>query len=384
MKVYNETWLRNRAIQAKANYWQKKGLLTNEQLTAVKTHFPDEFYNPNIWIKIGLFIFTCLGCSFALGLTSVFFMAIFDDVLGSGLLSFVYAGLFYAFLTFIATGRKLYHSGVDNALLYGAVGWFTTGMFLVLSKITNDEVWLYGLLLLPVLIFAVIRHADWLITVGAYICFFFVISALCFKFPVGKLILPFVFMVFSGVIYFVKKRFFEPDKLFYWADCLSIIEILALITFYLGGNYGIVREGNAAITGTSGQIAFAPLFYAFTVLIPAAYLYFGIRQKNRILIVLGLLATVASVITFKLYFSIAPPEITLTIAGIVLIGIAWGCIRYLRPPKHGYTYEQDKEADNLNVEATIIAQTLGKTAQPQSGLQYGEGSFGGGGAGDKY
>ena len=384
MKVYNETWLRNRAIQAKANYWQKKGLLTNEQLTAVKTHFPDEFYNPNIWIKIGLFIFTCLGCSFALGLTSVFFMAIFDDVLGSGLLSFVYAGLFYAFLTFIVTGRKLYHSGVDNALLYGAVGWFTTGMFLVLSKITNDEVWLYGLLLLPVLIFAVIRHADWLITVGAYICFFFVISALCFKFPVGKLILPFVFMMFSGVIYFVKKRFFEHDKLFYWADCLSIIEILALITFYLGGNYAVVREGNGVITGTSGQIAFAPLFYAFTVLIPAAYLYFGLRQKNRILIVLGLLAAVASVITFKLYFSIAPPEITLTIAGFALIGIAWGCIRYLRPPKHGYTYEQDKEADNLNVEATIIAQTLGKTAQPQSGLQFGEGSFGGGGAGDKY
>lgn len=384
MKIYNETWLRNRAIQEQSEYWQKKGVLSAEQLATIQTQFPDLFYRPNIWIKVGLFFFTCIAASFALGLTSVFTLAIFDDVLGSGFVSILYGLSFYFILNFFIKNRKLYHSGIDNALLYIAVGWFLTGFFLMFSKGIGDNIFLLSFITLMVFSFAVIRYADWLLTIGAFCCFCFLVNYEAFQIPLGKLLLPFVNMGLAALIYFVKKRIFEEDKFFYWADCLMIIEVLALVLFYLGGNYGVVREGNAAINDTTGQIAFAPLFYAFTALVPFIYLFFGVKRKDRILIILGLLTFVLSVSTFKYYFSIAPPEISLTIAGAFLIAVAWACIRYLRPPKYGFTYEQDKDLKGFDAEAAIIAQTLGKTAQPEPGFQFGGGDFGGGGAGEKY
>ncbi|MFN8356703.1 MAG: hypothetical protein U0Y10_19770 [Spirosomataceae bacterium] len=384
MKRYDEQGIRNKAIQEQALYWYKKGLISAEKLQEVNQAFPVDFYNPTIWVKIGLFIFTCIAASFALGLSSVFFMAIFDDTLGSGILSMVYAAIFYVVLRVVINSRKMYRSGPDQALLYGAVGWAVTSILLMMSHLILEDYTLPLIAIFPVFLLAIIQFADRILTIIAVFLIFTIVQLIAFKFPIGKVILPFINLIVSAGLYGIKRKLFESDRFFYWEKCLTMLEILSLILMYASVNYALVREGNALLNSTTGQIPFAGVFYFFTATIPLAYCYAGLRYKNRILLVVGLLTLVASVVTFKLYFSIAPPEVTMIIAGVLMIGVAWRTIRYLTPPKHGFTYQEDKEALSMDAEATFIAQTLGKTTPTGQGLQFGEGEFGGGGAGNDY
>lgn len=385
IKAYNETWLRNQAVQQQARYWCSEKLLTQSQVKQVEEQFPDPLYRPNGWIKVGLFFFTCLAASFATGLTSVFTVAIFSETLGGGFVSLTYAALYYAAALFLIREKKLYHSGVDNALVYGAIGWVLAGFGLMFNHFADFQVLPYSCVVLVVLGVLAIRHADWLLTAGAVGCLVWIINYTLAQYGVGRLLLPFVNMALGAGLYFLKKKTFENDRYFYWAGCLKVVEVLALVLFYVAGNYAVVREGNALLNGTSGQIAFSWLFYAFTALTPVLYVWQGLRQKDRLLLVLGLLGIGCSIATYKFYFGFLSPELSITLGGAVLMAVAWACIRYLKTPKHGYTFAEDQAApDSFDAEAMVIAQTLGKSAQSEQGLQFGGGDFGGGGAGDKY
>ena len=101
------------------------------------------------------------------------------------------------------------------------------------------------------------------------------------------------------------------------------------------------------------------------------------------MLIAGLIITVASAFTFKYYFSLGHPELILTVAGTLLILIAYFSIKYLSIPKHGLTDEADKNYKEL--EALVIVQSFAKTgAAPDSDLKFGGGEFGGGGAGNNF
>jgi uncharacterized membrane protein YgcG len=131
------------------------------------------------------------------------------------------------------------------------------------------------------------------------------------------------------------------------------------------------------------DIPFAFIFYGLTVVIPAVYLYFGVRNKDLVLIRVSLAAIAFSVFTFKYYFSLGHHEITFTISGVILIGISLSLFRLLRKPKNGYTREKlmvEKWAE-ANPEAILISQTMGgNQVAPERGFEGKGGSFGGGGA----
>lgn len=101
-----------------------------------------------------------------------------------------------------------------------------------------------------------------------------------------------------------------------------------------------MREENTAVAHLpfDPQISFAPLFYAFTDLVPLAYLYYDMRSHDRLLLVVDLLAMTFSVFTLRYY---APCYLRL-----------WPprkpgpCYwpRYLRTPRHGLTAAADDEA----------------------------------------
>lgn len=110
---------------------------------------------------------------------------------------------------------------------------------------------------------------------------------------------------------------------FYYRTCLQTVKALALTTFYLGSNYLVVRQGNAAVGHLpfAPQIPFAPLFYAFTALIPLAYLYYGLRRHDRLVLVMGLLTVASSVFTLRYYRTLLPPIVAATLAVILLLAI---------------------------------------------------------------
>ena len=125
----------------------------------------------------------------------------------------------------------------------------------------NLPIWTYCIIGLILLLPALVRYADPLVAIGLYLTWIALWFIIITKFQVGKLIIPFVVMFISAASYFIIQLWKKKETSSYYTDCQDIIEILALATFYLGGNYLVVREGNAMLNGLSDsiQISFAPL-----------------------------------------------------------------------------------------------------------------------------
>ena len=71
--------------------------------------------------------------------------------------------------------------------------------------------------------------------------------------------------------------------------------------------------------------------------------------------------------------------------GIILILISFILTRYLKEPRHGFAYQPDDiNTNKLQLEALLIAQTLGHQQAPSGTTNFGGGSFGGGGAGGEF
>ena len=137
------------------------------------------------------------------------------------------------------------------------------------------------------------------------------------------------------------------------------------------------------------DIPLAFIFYALTALIPIGYIFMGLKNKDKVSLWIGLLLVAVAVLTFKYYFSLGHPEVTFTIAGTIMILIAYFSIRYLKTDKHGITFKEDVDEDNFlktNAEALVIAQSFSQQVHSpqQANNDLGGGDFGGGGSGGKY
>jgi uncharacterized membrane protein YgcG len=209
---------------------------------------------------------------------------------------------------------------------------------------------------------------------------------------IAKNIMPFALMSVSVFIYLAAKKLKQRNDLFYWKQCILVFECVALLVFYLACNYFIVRESSLEYfnlqlhEGEDIPIAF--VFYILTAAVPLFYVYLGLRKKDKIILWIGLVLIAIAALTFKNYFSLGHPEITLTIAGLTMISVAYFFMKYLKTTKHGITFEDEPDGDNLlksNAEALLIAQSFTPNSSQQSDSpQFGGGGFGGGGTGSNY
>lgn len=376
MKAYNETCIKNAAIQAQAENWQQQGLLAEADLQKIKTALPDESYQPIVWIKIGLFIFTNIAFLFGSA-----FMGLGGFYEIWGVWAFINAAVAIFVLELFIKNRKLRHSGVDNALLYIGLGAVAGCFFSIFETSPNAVAWC----MLPVLAVAVYRYADVVAALALLITFFYVLSTILFESTIGKMLAPFVFMAVSGLIYALVRRKDQQFKFLYWANCCWVLEVAALILLYVSGNYAVVRAGSEALLGSQGEIQFSPLFWVFTFVIPLVYVWFSVRQKDRKLPIIGLLCLVSAVITFRTYHAIVPTEIALLLGGLFLLVSAVLLIRYLQTERHGLTDQPDTDAPRwLKLQSVVLSQFTQQTLQQAPDLKLGGGNFGGGGAGEKY
>ncbi len=384
-KAYNELWVNNKDSQNTLQNWHLNNLLTAEQYEASKLDFPVGFNRSTIFVKIGLFIFTNIVVSAISSFVFLFFSSLIgDSQTGIGILALVSAAIFLYLLEYFIKKNNFFHNGVDNALLYAML----VSVLLFFGTITNFELplWTYCLIALLILTPALLRYADLFVVFGFYSIWITLWFDLLTKFPLGKLILPFVIMAVSAVSYAGVKFWRKKDKSSYYNSCRDILELLTLATFYLGGNYLVVREGNAVISNLSNsiQISFAPLFYIFTIIIPIFYVFRGLQKHDRQILLVGILAVAFSIFTYLHYFSNVPLEWVLTIGGTILIMLTIAAMKYLKTPKYRLT-NTPKEANNFqNLEAFIITQTMPHVGDKGADLKFGDGDFGGGGATEGY
>lgn len=378
-KAYNETWVENLYIQQQVADWKFRNLVTPGQEQQIASAFPEHFYRPGIFVKIGLFIFAVVACSFFVSFLSLFLYDTGSDI-GFSTLSLLCSGCFFFALEFLIKNKNLYHSGVDNALLYAAVSAALVPVFLLFK---DAPLWLYCLVGLAVIIPATLRYADMLGPLAIFGLIITILADVMMKFPLGKALLPFGIMIVAAAVYMRIRN----NTSLYYRRCRHVFELLSLVAFYLGGNYLVVREMNAIISGfhlrVAPQIPFAPLFYLFTFIIPVAYIVWGLKTADRLLWIVGLLALGFSFYTYVHYFSTLPASQELVLAGALMIAVAVAVIRYLRTPRYGISDEQTRKSSHADLEALLAAQQLGVTPGEQ-GLEFGGGTFGGGGAGEVY
>lgn len=382
MIAYSLTAIYNLFVQEQTAEAVDQQDLQQAEYEAIRNRYPVNFYSPNLFIRIGLLILTFVIQLFTFGIGVLLFKNSSDITLAG--LTIIFALLAYFALEYIVNKKKHFRSGVDDALLWGAAG----AMFGGISYLTKAGDLANCVILLIIALYGAIRFADRLMSLAAYMALLgFVFFAGIKLGPTAKAFLPFVIMGISAVVYLLAKRLKDSTNNHLYLNCLHIISIAAMLGFYAGGNYFIVRECRDELFNVHlspvESMPFGWLFWVFTFIIPVIYLGRGIHQRSSVKIRVGLLLMAAIVFTVRYYYAILPLEIWMSLGGIVLIVIAYGLTRYLKNPTHGFTNVEMGGRDiaaTAQIESLVVSSTLSNQPADTGNTHFGGGNFGGGGS----
>ena len=381
--AYNSEALERKLTIDKAQSWFKSGLLSADQYDQIKQANKHDLFAPSLIMRVLIFIASYVGFS---TLATPFALA-FSDLEEGGIRFFL--GVIGIVMIFVIDKifiqeKKHYKTGLTEAgifagfsFLYISILWF---------GVNNISVTPYFVLALVFSVVISVRYCNvfaLLLAIGCLVAVLFtVLQAVLY-------ILPFVLIAVFSVLFLVSTYIQKKAFSFIWEDHFVVFDVVALLLIYVGGNYLVVRELSVAMMGlelAEGQdIPFAFVFYGLTVLIPLAYLYWGIVKKSVRFIRVSLLTIALAIFTLKFYFSLGHPEISITIGGAVLIVVSIVLMRYLKNPRNGFTREQllTNKWDNSDAAAFVVSQTLGGNAVNDQFKGDG-GTFGGGGASGSY
>ena len=389
MIAYNHTTLDNLLIKEEAAFALDHKLISKEEADAIEKAYPVNLYMPNLFIRIGLFLLTAVISLMAFGLFCLLMLSSSEK--GFGVLALVFSLLIYAVLEFIIYEKKHYRSGMDDALLWLSMVFMVSAVNLLGDSISFLS---QSVLVFVLASYFLLRFGNVLMGGLAFISFLAIVFYSVIRLgDVTKITMPFLLMAISFFVYWLMRQNKNDNRVRYYKTCCSLIEILALITLYIAGNYFVVREVSNSMFDLylkeGESIPGGWFFWITTIGLPFVYIFRGIQKKDIILLRTGLLFVAAIIFTIRYYFHVAPIEIALTTGGLIMIIIAYGITKYLTTPKHGFTHAEPNDpqlAGLLQLESLVVTQTFHQTAATESGNQteFGGGSTGGGGATDHY
>jgi hypothetical protein len=395
MIAYDKTLLDNVYIDEEANRLKESGFISTEQYQALKYQLPKLKSQNNLFIRIGFFILGCMLYSSICGMLSL---------LGIGIIEHSY--LFFLFLfAAIGFGAKEYMSknmnyfgfGLDDAFILGAVGALLTAVGLTFEQNYETN---YLAVIIVMAIASSIAYLRYLnLSLALLACFGITgsIAYMIFEYlAIGKTILPFVLLLFSGSCYFISKKALQNLASPYYSNGLKIAKGFCLILFYLAGNYYVVRELNFNLSedyfynGVSPEIPFAIFFWAFTISIPVVYIVFSLKNKDRMMLWIGFLALCFAFFTFRMYHHVLPPEVALTIGGLAVFAFTYFAIKKTKHNETGITFKADRFTNPnafANLQTLVVASQFGikpEVKVEESPMKFGGGGFSGGGSGGEF
>jgi hypothetical protein len=387
--AYDMEELEKKKVLSEAENLYKSKLLNEEQRQKIRDEFVSKLYTPSIFMRMLLFIFSLIGMISIVGPIALMMenaeesaYQIMSLLLGISLLFFT---------EWILIKKKShYNSGITEAGIYSGLSFIAIGLLIS----DPDSMLVYLTVGLILSVFAAIRYLNLLalvLTIGFLSWILLEIMT-----EIGGMVqslMPFIFMAIFGFMYFSCIKLQAKLKNVIFDNQLVILKTMALILFYIAGNYFVVRESSIKLMELSlsehEDIPFAFVFYIFTAIVPIGYIYRGISKKSILLIRVGLLTITLSAVTFKYYFSLGHPVLTITLAGALLIVVALFFFNYLKQVRAGYTRELllcDKW-NSQDLTAIIASQTLGgnKMNSPSGDkVVFKGGKFGGAGAGGNW
>lgn len=385
--AYDTRELRHLQVLKEAAHWHRIKFITAEQWTAIRLAHPCKLYHPNLVIRVLLFIATWIAI---LGVNGIFFLLVSEmpETVKGVLALFGGAGALVLADKALVQRNSHYRSGVVEGVIYSGAGYMVLG----LGLITDWNVHLLFLSALGALSYVAYRYLDWIATTFAVLTLAGFLFYECYEVGgIFRQIIPFVIMISFSLVYLLAQRAKRLERWMLWEDNLLIAQVLSLLLVYAGGNYLVVRECSIALLNMTlvegDDIPFAFIFYAFTAVMPLVLLYRGVQLRSLMLLRLGVVTLVLSVLTFRYYFSIAPPEVALTVGGAIVLGVTAWLYRYLQTIRNGFTREKllSRAAVSNDLAAFAVSQTMGGNVhKPDESFKGGGGSFGGGGASGEF
>ncbi|PXY41278.1 hypothetical protein DMB65_07695 [Flavobacterium cheongpyeongense] len=385
MIVFDKNKLENSVLIEEADALQSAGFIGKEQLDFMKKQLPALNSHKNILIRIGFFLLGTFLYSSICSAVSLLAISGLDHYWE--IFPFIFGIIGIIGSEFLAQ-KDYFSHGLDDAFILGTILCFGCAITIVTDF---NEVLPTAIIVSMVSLIMFLRYLHLLSVLIFYLAFTTTLGYFILEYmEAGQSILPFFMMLYGAGIYFLCKKIINDLTDSYYYNGMLLIKSISLILFYLSGNYLVVRELSASLTGgyyeISPEIPFAFFFWGFTFVVPVLYLVYSLKNRDRIMLWIGFLAIALSFYSFRFYHSVLPIEVALTLGGLIMFATAFFFVGKLKTKESGLTFKPDRVSNSntfLNAEAVIIASTFGMKpeAKPaESPMEFGGGGFSGGGS----
>lgn len=387
--IYNKSELESTFLKQEIDDLCDIGFLKKERKIIASKKLESLNTNSKWWIRLLNIFLGTMGLFFAYAFFDLTLFSRIED--NFPFLLFFQGIITYIVLEFLVKQMKYFNHGISDAFLLVSFGQIA---FFIWHQISSQNT------ITEMIIFMVISGLLAYRFVNVFMAIILFVSVNYLQFlvmlemgEIGKSILPFTTMLLSGFIWFlINKIKADKNYFFYYEACVNCFEILNYVVLYLAGNYLIVRVASETLLDKKieigNDIPLAWFFNAYTIIIPIAYIYWGIKNKTKIILYVGLFAIVFAAYTIRTYHHVLPTEVALVVSGLFLFILAYFAIAKLKGKTTGVTFEQDKFESDYSyeeIETIATASDFGVEVNVESdNFDFGGGKFGGGGAGGAY
>jgi len=387
MIAYNETDLNNLSLQEFASKALKTELITKEEYNNILLQHPVRFYSPNIFLRIGLGLLVSIISSAIIGL-----LLLLSDAKEPAPIIFFMGIASIIALELCIKRWKHYRSGIDDLLLHSGILYLL--LFVSFQFNFRQEILLsaFAFLLYSM---ASLRYLDRLAAILAPGALISLIYNIFDQWNVQQnsvvyFVVAAIMALMALVIHQIQKKAFFIIQ----HQVLQLAKYTAMIACYASLHYYVVEQNllvnNHMVANAKKPVFLVWFHWAWTILLPVCALYYGLWKKDRPWIRIGITLIIAIFFYWQSEFTPLEHDIAAVLYGILLVGISYFCINYLKTNNSNYTDEIDsgennwKWVESLAVSAGFSGQASAGVTNESGGTNFGGGTFGGGGAGSEF
>jgi len=382
MTAYSRHDLKNLAVQQQAEVAKDKHYIDEATFRNIKEAYPVQLYQPNIAVRLGMGFLTVFVVLAVFGLL----LLVTNASHGFGYL-LVFIGIAcYVAAEMMVSQKHHYNSGVDNILLLAAPLLIIQGVMHYM-QVADVLPAFMAFIMCAWISYRFVDRLHAILASGSLLMFVFYSYISMGEFTITSY--PFVIIASALLLYRLALYGLKRSDWFLHRPSFVMMKLVAIVSLYLGGNFYFIDQltSDTYISTTASPLWMWWFFWPYTFCVPLAYLYFGIKKKDMMLLRAGVLAVAAAIITFRYYHAILPTEVAVIVAGSLVFALSYWLMRYLRKPKHGFVFEEEGSAEKpaiSNVEAFVVGETFQHQAPVHEQERFGGGSFGGAGSGSNY
>lgn len=395
--LYSPQQEENIYIRKQTKIWQRSGLITNDQLSAILGYTNPDVRQTNVFFRIIFFIFTYLCAGALLGL--FIWMTDIRKPVPMSLTLIITGIIFYFSAEYVVTKFRFYRHGIEESLSLIAIALCCIGCGGLLNELglSSKQTIIAAAILCSVL-------AYWIyLRFGFLYASFISIVAICiipFQLSLTPLTERLFLLAILCLILLINVVLDKPENEDFRKDKDITIQASLLAAIYFIVNLEIIGAFGL-LTGDKSSVhlhpkSFSPYiywsFYIFTFIIPVAGMYWGIKRRKRLILNASLIMACITLATNKSYLGMTRYAWDPAILGTVLVTLSIIINIWLNNGKdkarHGFTAENILKPESHGIGLADVAAAITPMATnidvQQQEKYFDGGTSGGGGASRNY